>query len=363
MQNIVLMTRENSVCITHVSVFLCNRYDEATIFSGFINHLALAEGEKFYARRILMGQEYTLEKRTQMVFEDLVNLDDRLIQRILRDVDNSVLAQALSDSSEAIRNKILLNMSRRAGVMLRNDIEDIGTIEKTYTDNARSVIMEAYDTARALDYDEKIEEIFAECSQKNKKSEEQTTENTRNDFWTNYDEEKTYIVLVMRGAANIAERVSVMLFDTAEGATNCCEFLNKLKPSGDFFIYARRVEQMVEYETEKPLLVRFDKIFDYDDKILGTALAQVGYGTILSAIKGLDGHSKEKILLSAPEWLQEKVQTELETMKDISKKYKASFSSMTLTKFAQQRIVDAMIAIDRKNRKAMRSDEPQVLMA
>jgi type I site-specific restriction-modification system R (restriction) subunit len=108
---------------------------------------------------------------------------------------------------------------------------------------------------------------------------------------------------------------------------------------------------MVEYETEKPLVVRFDRIFDYKDGILGSALAQVGYKTIIQAMKGLDTRSKEKILLALPEWMEEKVHSELEQMKEMSQKGKFSFSSMTGTKLAQQHIVDTMIAIDRKDRK------------
>jgi hypothetical protein len=55
MQNIVLITRENNERTTSVAVFLCNRYVDASSFSRFINHLALAGGERFYARHILMG--------------------------------------------------------------------------------------------------------------------------------------------------------------------------------------------------------------------------------------------------------------------------------------------------------------------
>jgi hypothetical protein len=351
MQNIVLITRENSEKTTHASVFLCNRYDEASLFSGFMNHLSLAGGEKLYARRILMGQEYTLEKRKQTAFEGIVNFDDRTIQKMMREVDACVLAKALNDSSEAVRDKIFRNMSRRAAAMLKEDMEYMGPVDKTDTDNARRVIMDAYDTIMAMGSDEKIEKVFAECSGKNTKKEGETDENSGNDFWADYDREKTYIVLVMRGVQDIAERVSVMLFDTEESANNCCELVNKLKTANGFFVYARRAEQMVEYETEKPLLVRFDRIFDYKDEILGKALAKVGYSTIIKAIKGLDARSREKILLTVPEWMEEKVLSELERMKEVSKEFKCSISGMTGTKLAQQSIVDAMIAIDRKIKK------------
>jgi hypothetical protein len=233
-------------------------------------------------------------------------------------------------------------MSRRAAGMLKEDMEYMGPVDKEDTDLAKLLVMEAYETSQTNYSDEKIKNAFAE--------------NSGNDFWADYDREKTYIVLVMRGIHDVAGYVSIMLFDTEESANNCVDFINKLKPSNGFFVYARRAEQMVEYETEKPLLVSFDKIFDYADEILGKALAKTGYNTVIKAIKGLDARSKEKIVTTLPEWMEEKVLSELETMKEVSKKHKYSFSSMTETRLARQNIVDAMIGIDRKIKKGRRSD-------
>jgi hypothetical protein len=110
----------------------------------------------------------------------------------------------------------------------------------------------------------------------------------------------------------------------------------------------------VEYEIEKPLLVRFDQIFDYDRAIMGKALTKVGYHTIINAIKGLDKRSREEILMSVPEWKEEKVFAEIEIIKEVSKKCNFSFSDRVKTKLARQRIVDAMISVNRK-RKERRS--------
>jgi hypothetical protein len=350
MQNIVLITRENSERTTRVAVFLCNRYDEASLFSGFINHLALADGERLFARRVLMGNEYDLEKQPRFTFEDLVNIDDRVTQRLLRDVNFSVLGTALSGASEAVQNKIFRNMSRRAAGMLQEDIEFMGN-DHAGADAAQRVIIDAYYTVRDQS-DERIKSAFAAASRKNKKTEEKTNENSDDNFWVDYDKEKTYIVMVMRGIHELADRISVMLFDTEESANNCREFMNTLKPADGSFIYARRVEQMVEYEIEKPLLVRFDQIFDYENKILETALAKVGHpNVIVDAIKGLDMRSREKILTSLPAYMEEQVISSIETLKDNSKKIKYAFSDMLNTKLARQCIVDTMIAIEKKIRK------------
>jgi len=57
------------------------------------------------------------------VFEDLLTLDDRSIQLVLRDVDQKDLALALRGATDDVREKILANMSGRAAEMLREEME------------------------------------------------------------------------------------------------------------------------------------------------------------------------------------------------------------------------------------------------
>jgi len=51
MQTIVLITRENSERVTHVSVYLCSNYNEANHFCYFVNRLSLAGEDKLIAKR------------------------------------------------------------------------------------------------------------------------------------------------------------------------------------------------------------------------------------------------------------------------------------------------------------------------
>ncbi len=67
-------------------------------------------------------------KKLMFVFEDLVTLDDRSVQRILRDVDNHDLALALKGASHEVANKIYSNLSKRAADMLREDIQFLGPV-------------------------------------------------------------------------------------------------------------------------------------------------------------------------------------------------------------------------------------------
>ncbi|GAB6067253.1 flagellar motor switch protein FliG [Methylothermus subterraneus] len=57
------------------------------------------------------------------VFEDLVKLDDRSVQTLLREISTDTLLLALRGTDEALRQKIFGNMSRRAAEMLRDDLE------------------------------------------------------------------------------------------------------------------------------------------------------------------------------------------------------------------------------------------------
>ncbi|HEY5762199.1 MAG TPA: flagellar motor switch protein FliG [Rhodocyclaceae bacterium] len=62
------------------------------------------------------------------VFENLLDLDDRSIQMLLREIQSDSLILALKGSSEGLREKIFKNMSQRAAEMLREDLEAKGPV-------------------------------------------------------------------------------------------------------------------------------------------------------------------------------------------------------------------------------------------
>lgn len=67
-------------------------------------------------------------KRKMFVFEDIVLLDDRSLQLVLREIDSKDLALALKASSAEVGEKIYKNMSKRASDMLREEIEYMGPV-------------------------------------------------------------------------------------------------------------------------------------------------------------------------------------------------------------------------------------------
>lgn len=62
------------------------------------------------------------------VFENLIDIDDRGIQLLLREIQSESLIVALKGSSEDLREKIFKNMSQRAAEMLRDDLEAKGPV-------------------------------------------------------------------------------------------------------------------------------------------------------------------------------------------------------------------------------------------
>jgi flagellar motor switch protein FliG len=76
------------------------------------------------------------------VFEDLLRLDDRTIQLILKEVDSKDLAVALRGSSEQVKERILANMSQRAAEMLREDIEMRGPVRVSQVEAEQKGILQ-----------------------------------------------------------------------------------------------------------------------------------------------------------------------------------------------------------------------------
>ena len=67
-------------------------------------------------------------RNLMFVFEDIIRLDDKSIQRLLRDVDSRDLGLALKGANEEIRTAFFRNMSEKASKLLQDDIEMMGPV-------------------------------------------------------------------------------------------------------------------------------------------------------------------------------------------------------------------------------------------
>ncbi len=67
-------------------------------------------------------------KKRMFIFDDIVLLDDRSIQRVIQEIDNSELAKALKGTNERVKEKLFSNMSSRAGELIKEEIEYMGPV-------------------------------------------------------------------------------------------------------------------------------------------------------------------------------------------------------------------------------------------
>ncbi len=88
-------------------------------------------------------QELVEEIRKRMfVFEDIITLDDQSIRRVLREIDFKDLAYALKGSSTEVTDRIIKNLSKRAGEMLAEDIEMLGPVRLREVEEAQQKIVQ-----------------------------------------------------------------------------------------------------------------------------------------------------------------------------------------------------------------------------
>ena len=104
-----------------------DRASEKSIFDGLsVTNEALAED---------------IRKR-MFVFEDIVTMDDRSIQRFLRDCDNKDVVMALKAANEDVSNKLFANMSTRMAASIRDDLEITTNVRMKDVEEAQQRIVD-----------------------------------------------------------------------------------------------------------------------------------------------------------------------------------------------------------------------------
>ena len=92
-------------------------------------------------------------KQLMFTFEDLIKLDNKSIQGLLKEVSTEDLSIALKGASDTIKEKIFTNMSERAAVMLKEDLDAMGPVRLSEVDQAQKKIAL---TAKKLEAEGKI---------------------------------------------------------------------------------------------------------------------------------------------------------------------------------------------------------------
>jgi flagellar motor switch protein FliG len=92
-------------------------------------------------------------RKLMFVFDDIVKIDDRGIQTLLKEVPNDKLLLALKTASEEIKTKVFKNLSQRAADMLRDDLGNMGPSRLSDVEGAQQEVVNA---ARRLEAEGKI---------------------------------------------------------------------------------------------------------------------------------------------------------------------------------------------------------------
>ncbi|MCA9789122.1 MAG: flagellar motor switch protein FliG [Cyanobacteria bacterium HKST-UBA06] len=154
------MDRTNPDILREVERILENKFSSVVSTdytkAGGVEALAeiLNRSDRATERAILDEMEMTDPDNAQrvrelmFVFEDIVTLDDRAIQRVLREVETKDLALALKGSPKMLQDKIFRNMSERAAAMLQEDMEYMGAVRSKDVQEKQTYIVSA---VRALE--------------------------------------------------------------------------------------------------------------------------------------------------------------------------------------------------------------------
>lgn len=120
----------------------------AKVAADMLNYLDSSDEETIM--ELIREHDEVLGDRIQelmFVFDNLADIDDRGMQQLLREVASDQLSTALKGASPEVQDKIYRNMSRRAGEMLREDIEAMGPVKISDVEAAQKEILA---TARAM---------------------------------------------------------------------------------------------------------------------------------------------------------------------------------------------------------------------
>jgi len=95
-------------------------------------------------------------KSLMFVFEDILKLDDKAVQRVLKEIDQNVLSLAMKNASAELRDKIFRNMSERAAAILQEDMAVMGLSRVTDVEKAQVSVV-----AKTKELDDSGEIIIA----------------------------------------------------------------------------------------------------------------------------------------------------------------------------------------------------------
>jgi flagellar motor switch protein FliG len=118
-------------------------FDSAEFCVELLNGLEEGRRESLLSRLRDLDSEAAEHILAQLFrFEDIIRLSDRDIQKVLREIDSEELAKALLGVSEEVSEAFLRNMSSRAGKLLREEMDYVGSLPEERSEQSRRKVLE-----------------------------------------------------------------------------------------------------------------------------------------------------------------------------------------------------------------------------
>jgi hypothetical protein len=152
-KSIVITAYGHEKTIDKISVSL---FDESDTGYGYYNQDNILNAQKYcttinglelkgdswvFAKVVSENTQFALDTFIPVNFDLILKLDDRSMEKVMREVDSQELAMALKGESEAIHEKVFRNMSKRAAQMLKEDMEYMGPIRIQDVKEAQKIII------------------------------------------------------------------------------------------------------------------------------------------------------------------------------------------------------------------------------
>lgn len=108
-----------------------------------LNRLSVSLGKDILEKIDSIDQDVATEiKRLMFLFDDIVNIQDKDIQKVLKEVDRKDLSLALKVADEKLKNKIFANMSERAADLLKEELQYMGMVKLKEVEAAQAKIID-----------------------------------------------------------------------------------------------------------------------------------------------------------------------------------------------------------------------------
>lgn len=152
-RRIAVMDRVSPEMIKEIEALIEKRLqtlsvEEVGIAGGIQSLVPIISNADRTAERTILSRleeddpELAEEVRARLfVFENIVQLDDRSIQKVLRRVDNKTLATALKGTAEEVSQKVFRNLSQKAAELLRDDMAVMGPVRIRDVEQAQREII------------------------------------------------------------------------------------------------------------------------------------------------------------------------------------------------------------------------------